>query len=336
MTWSKFTKDNIKIFKTCKYTLKSNNILYKSIRNKRDDIKLFIRQNKIYYNITKLENLDKYKSKINSYSDAYFVDRKNVIKELKNLSVIYEIKWDNNIIIIQTTDNDFINIRKRLRIIIYMIEYLKKMSEYSDNIYIYLVLTKLNKKFSTNHIMDVENANSGYTNINDNENYIFIWRYEEFEKVLFHELMHLFNLDTRNHMFDNHINIKGETSYFEAITDFWGIFYYIIFISLITKVQIKLLLELELGFIRNQAMQLNNLLMLKDWQVKPNKIITQKTAAFSYYIIKYLLFEYALIHSLYDYNIDPNTLINKVLKIGFKTIPYKKIDSARMTLLQLL
>jgi hypothetical protein len=339
MAWSKFTKDNITLFKKYKYILHSNNILLEAIKKERQNIIRFIKSYKKFdFIITKLNNTSTQYNNINnnikSYADGYFVDKINVMKSIKDLNTMYRIQWNNNMIIIKTTIYDFSNIRKRLKLIILMIEYLKsKAKNHNKSINIYLVLTKLNKLFPEDKYMDIKNANSGYTDFS--ENIIFIWRHEEFEKVLFHELIHLFNLDTRDHNYDKHIDIDGEDMICEAITDFWGIFYHTIYISLISRVQIKLLLELELGFIRNQAMTLNTIYGLDDWKIKPNNMIQQNTSAFSYYIVKYLLFEYSLHNMMSLYNDDPNKMIKEILNNGFIMKPYIKINSSRMTLLQL-
>jgi hypothetical protein len=180
--------------------------------------------------------------------------------------------------------------------------------------------------------MGIKNANSGY---NDSSNdVIFIWREEEFEKVLFHELMHNFNLDKRHDPVHKIINTSGPHLYYEALTDFQGIIYHLIYLSLITHKKIKTLLEYELGFIRNQAMNLNDIWKLGNWNKSPKNLIEQKTAAFSYYILKYLMFDYFLI---YPFNSSENyeTILNNILNNGFTMVPFKKIDSSRMTLLQL-
>lgn len=339
MTWSKFTKDNISLFKKYKYILQSNNILLLSIKKERQNIIRFIRSSKkINITITKLDNtIHEYNNRFKKYADAYFVDRMNVLNSMNSLDAMYMIQWDNNMIMIKTTTYDFSNIRKRLKLMILMIEYIKnKANNHTKPINIYMVLTKLNKLFPEDNFMDVKNANSGYTDFS--KNIIFIWRHEEFEKVLFHELIHLFNLDTRHHSYDKYIDIDGDDMICESITDFWGIFYHTIYISLISRVQIKLLLELELGFIRNQAMVLNTIYGLDDWNKKPNNVIQQNTSAFSYYIIKYLLFEYSLHNkmSLHNEKLQPNKMIKGILNNGFIMKSYIKIDSSRMTLLQLL
>jgi hypothetical protein len=90
-------------------------------------------------------------------------------------------------------------------------------------------------------------------------------------------------------------------------------------------------LELEFNFIKNQAFTLNSLLGLNSWETKPNKVIKQLTAGFSYYIIKYLLFLHSLNHDITN-NL---TTLDTVLSKGFIQEDYINVNSARMTLLSL-
>ena len=328
MVWSEFTRENLIIFSKYKYLLNQNNTLLKYIKDERIKIIDFIIKNKLSsITITKLDTCnDFYK-----YVKSNFVDKEDLLKDMKTLNYIYEIKWNNNFIIINSEDE--IKLSKKLKIIIYMIEYLKEITQNKKDVKIYLILSRLEKFFpKDSKIMGIKNANSGY---NDSSNdIIFIWRKEEFEKVLFHELIHNFNLDKRHDHVDDIINTTGPHLYFEALTDFRGIIYHLIYLSLITRKKIIRLLEYELGFIRNQAMRLNNIWELGDWHKIPENIIEQKTAAFSYYILKYLIFEYFLINE-FDLSEDYETILNKVLHKKFKIVEFIEFDSSRMTLLQL-
>ena len=120
----------------------------------------------------------------------------------------------------------------------------------------------------------------------------------------------------------------------------YAILYHIIYISIITKIELKILLELEISYIKNQAMKLNNFFNLQNWKNKPNKYINQNTSAFSYYILKYLLFEYLLTlqdYDIYTYLNDINyeDLLNKILNKPFNQKEFINLDSMKMTLLQL-
>lgn len=328
MIWSNFTKKNLKLFTKFKFLLDNDNLLVKYIKNERNNIKNFIKKNKNYK--IKLEKINSCKE-IYKFTNSRFVDKQNLLKDMKELNNIFKITWNNNFIIINSNKN--IKINNRIKLIIFIIEYLKEKTNNNKDIKIYLILSRLEKYFPLDSkIIDVQNANSGYND--SSNNIIFIWRKEEFEKVLFHELMHNFNLDKRHTHIHNIINIDGPHLYFEAYTDFIGIIYHLIFLSLITNKKIITLLEYELGFIKNQALTLNNI--VGNWIDTPNILIEQKTASFSYYILKYKIFEY-FIYNEFSELINYNDIINKVLnnKLNININDFIKLNSSRMTLLQL-
>ena len=327
MPWSKFTKNNLKLFTKFKLSLDDNNSLVKYIIKERNDIKKFIKEKYKTFSIT-LEKIAKHDD-VFKFAKAKFVDTENLLKDMKCLNNIFKITWNNNSIIIITEEE--IKINNRIKLIVFIIEYLKQKTNNNKDVKIYLILSRLEKKFPLNSkIMGVKNANSGY---NDSiNNIIFIWRKEEFEKVLFHELIHNFNLDKREQDVHDIINCNGPHLYFEAYTDFLGIIYHLIYLSLITNKKIISLLEYELGFIKNQALTLNNI--LGNWIESPNILIEQKTAAFSYYILKYLLFEYFMKNEFNDLT-NYNEILDNVLSNKFKIDRFIKLESSRMTLLQL-
>ena len=99
---------------------------------------------------------------------------------MKKLTVIYKISWNNNLIIL-FTENE-IDLLRRIKIIVFIIEYLKEKTQNNKKVKIYLVLSTLEKQFPTDtKIMGIKNANSGYNDTS--KDIIFIWRKEEFEKV---------------------------------------------------------------------------------------------------------------------------------------------------------
>lgn len=357
MTWSQFTKDNIQIFYNNKYNLDQNNKLLNLLRTERNNINQFIKNNKININIKLLKNkeiteLDK---KIKKYSNVFWV-QDNLTDNINNLDINCLITWEtfsikqkNKITLIKPSllnETTYINkfyiktdrktlykFLKRIKYMILLFEYLKTKTNDNRKIEIYLILSKLEKIYPLdNSIIDVPNVNSGYTDLL--EDYIFVWRQEEFEKVLIHEMIHFLNLEKRDH-FNRSFrlpNIKGHVDFHEAFTDFWGILYHLIYINIVTNKSIKLLFEIELSFIKNQAKQMNNYMNLGTWNNSPNILVKQKTPAFSYYIVKYLLFEYLLNNDIHDnYHDTIIYALNKKL-INENII---NINSSRMTLLQL-
>lgn len=336
MSWSKFTLDNMNCIKSTLYNLSNDSKLLISIKLEKNKIKQFIKENTIVITIKKLELNDviKLEKKLIEYANPNWVDKKSLIENFPTLDENYLITWSINKIHIRCNKSKIKSILERINTIIYLLEYIRmKSNNQNIEMDIYIVLSDLIKLFPENNkIIGIKNANTGYTDFQ--KNIIFIWRYEEFEKVLFHEAIHIFHLDKKDDHVDHIADINGPHNYCEAITDVLGIYYHIIFISLITRVKIKTLLELELSFIRNQAMTLNDYFGLGNWKCKPKKVIKQSTSVFSYYILKYLIFEYFINNDINETK-DYNELLQKSLKQGFTIKPYNKIKSLRMSLLQL-
>ena len=352
MSWSDFTIENVKHFKKNKIRINKQTPLLIAIKIERNNIKKFIKKfSKLHIKINQVKQPDIkiINKKISSYSNVDWVDSTSLKNDLSNLDKIYEITWltpvdpniNNNLVnnsenkmYIQTTNNIIEKIVKRLKILIFIGEYLKYKTNNTNKVFnIFLILSNLKRFFPDNNkkIM-VKHVNGGYTDTE--KDIIFVWRYEEFEKVFIHEVIHYFDMDSRHQHVNIDIKIDGPTSFYEAITDFWAIFYHLIYLSLITRLPILNLLELELSFIENQAMMLNNHFNLGNWNDQLTNIILQSTPAFSYYILKYLLFKYFLENKLIDIN-DYNTLINKITSNGLVSKPFIKLESARMSLLQL-
>jgi len=268
--WSKFTKNNFDKLKNIMCNkLKDNNILVKKLKE-------------IRYGITNIPNLNYKisKTKINleqiiNMASSKWVD-KMLTKNLDTLLYDYQIEWDNNIIYLKCTEEKFNNFINRLPIFLKILDYIKNKSPI--NITMYLILSPLKKNIDSHKHIKPKNINSGYTDLLDN--YIFIWREEEFEKVCFHEIMHLYNLDHRDENLDS---INNHESLYEAITDFKAICFNIIYISILTKKKIASLLSLEQCFINNQANIINKLI---DNNIKCH------SPAFAYFILKALIFNY--------------------------------------------
>jgi len=345
MNWSKFTRDNIKLFK--KYKLLNESKLVKLFRTERDTIKKFIKtypKLSIKIEIIKKNKVNDLDKKLCNFADTPWVDTKLVINEMNNLDISYLYQWKS---ILDSNDKPSLNyiyvksnklvqksMNKKIKLIVYIIEYLKHKNQHTNiPVNMYLVLTNLKKKFpKNNQSMGIKNANTAYTDFS--KNIIYIWRKEELEKVIFHEISHYLDMDKRDHHVEHIANINGPHSYYEAITDFYGIMYHLIFVSFLSKISLKLLLELELGFIKNQAMYLNEYLKLGNWKNSIDNIIKQTTPAFSYYIIKFMIFEYLIYNDLIK-NHQYNNLITNITNIGFVQYPYIKIKSSRMTMIQL-
>lgn len=319
---SQFTKSHLKDFVKNKYKVNNNCSLLKYILDEKHNIISFIKRSDYKFNFNKIDLLPM-KKRLKSYTNSEWVLNEQVNKYIDSNEIMYNINWgDNNIYVV--CDN-FEILKERLIILIYIIEYLKHKAKFNKKYEIYLILTDLVKQFPNNdEIVKVKHVNTGYTNFSNN--IIFIWRFEEFEKVLLHEVIHYTNFFDHDININHDLHIKGPESYYEAVTDLWAIIYNCIYISLMTKLKLKYIFMIELGFVRNQALAL--------YDHFDNNII-QETPAYSYYIIKYMLFNYLIIN-----NKLPDTINDKIISESVKENilvdnKYIKLDSLRMTLFEL-
>jgi len=276
--------------------------------------------------------------KIEKLADTQWVD-KDMLNNLDSLKSNKKIMWTyrkiNHTIYIKSTKDKFKSFKNRLHILINCLNYIydKKPIKEERPLNMYLILTPL-KKIANNIIIGPKNINSGYTDFISNE--ILIWREEEFEKVIFHEMVHYMDLDVRNMSFSDdelpHI-IDGPKSYYEAFTDVWGVTYYLVYLSIVTNKSINSLFEIEYQFMKNQAHFFNDFFGLKNWGNK--KEIKQTSPAFTYFIIKFLLFKTIVETNDISLMEKPKEALSKIFDNGFKQEKYENLNSARMTLLQL-
>lgn len=314
--WSTFTNINFNKIKINKF----NKLFIKKIKSIRKEI-IDIKDVNYTYTITQISNniIDKLKK-------SPWVSTKLTYEYLP-----YEvnIKWDNNNIYIKTTEQKFNNFLNRLPIFLKILNYINKNN---DNIEIYLILSNLKKNINRYEIISPHHINSGYTNLLTK--LIFIWREEEFEKVCFHEVIHLLDQDHRNENINIKTNINGPTSFHEAITDFKAIIFNIIYISLITKIKLKILFSFEYSFIKNQSNYIYDILQITQ---------IQKSPAYSYFILKYFIFKYfnncyfnkKLFDDIFYKNINYKKLILYIKNYNINNINYINFNSARMTLFEL-
>ena len=314
--WSQFTNETFNKIKINKF----NKLFIKKIKSIRSEI-INIPDVNYTFNITRVPN------------DIYDTLKSSVwvSKKLTYDYLTYEvnIKWNNNNIYIKTTEEKFNRFLKRLPLFLKIINYMNKVN---NNINIYIILSDLKKQINEYEIISPDHVNSGYTNLLTK--LIFIWREEEFEKVCFHELIHLLDKDHRHEHVDIETNITGPESYYEAITDFKAIIINIIYISLITKIKLKVLFSFEYSFIRNQSKYIYDILQIKK---------TQQSPAYSYFILKYFIFKYFnssyFNEKLFDdiFYKDKNylLLIDKIKDYKIINTFYINFNSARMTLFEL-
>ena len=326
---SEFTKEYLIKMKKYKYNLSKSSYFMRFVYSEYNNILSFINSINLNLNINIVNDLTPMFNK--NMSDGYYVMSNEVIyfnnNNISTLVINYDTLEGSNYIYIKYDNNVSKNkILEKLILLIKIIEYLKFKVRSNNKFEIYLSLSKLTKYFPDNEIIGVKHVNSGFTD--HNKKIICVWRYEEFEKVLIHEVIHYTNFfyhDYNNININN--NIIGNDLHFEAITDFWAIIYHSIYVSIYLNKSVRKILEFELGFIRNQSMILNK------YFTKYNE---QLSNAYSYYILKYRLFDYIIKNNIIiDNDIINNSFLQNVVHYPFEKHDYLNIKSARMTLFQI-
>lgn len=273
--------------------------------------------------------------KIKKLIDTEWVDPE-VINSLDELKINQKITWTYKNIkhtIFLKSSKEIEYMKPLLNVLNYIHD--QKQIKEDRPIKMYLILTHLKKIPPTTNTVGVKNVNSGYTDFSTNE--ILVWREEEYQKVIFHEMIHYMDLDVRNMAFEDkdlpHY-IDGPKSYYEAFTDIWGNIYYFIYLSIVTGKSANSLFQIEYQFMKNQANLFNNIFGLKDWSNK--EIIKQNTPAFTYYILKFLIYKELIKKQKLEILSYPRELLEKILNDKFIEEKYMNLNSTRMTLIQII
>ncbi len=216
------------------------------------------------------------------------------------------------------------------------------ISNKSKKIIIHLLLTSAKKKFEKNKILTAKNTNSGFTYVNRND--IFIFRKEEFAKVIIHELMHhdklIHNDDFTNankKELLNHFGISEDTILIlnEAIIEFWATLIHLAFVSCKYKINYLNLYEYELNYSLYKTYQI-----LKLKEKNKDKIWCDKCNIYAYIVFKTILLkninEFLQIYT-YPYDnskitnfiIEKSEFLNELLKNPPKN-PIVKINSQKI------
>tara|TARA_B100001057_G_scaffold165589_1_gene166272 strand:- start:22388 stop:23419 length:1032 start_codon:yes stop_codon:yes gene_type:complete len=111
-------------------------------------------------------------------------------------------------------------------IIIFLLNYTKSVKD----LHIDIFLTDFKKELPVKEaLLDVLNINSGYSYGDNNNSYIVIYRYEEWYKVLIHELFHALDLDFSSMPFPrtkekmkNYFNINSNYNLYETYCESWA------------------------------------------------------------------------------------------------------------------
>lgn len=284
-------------------------------------------------------NLIETKNKLKSYFTGDF-NIKDVIDYIDNITDIYEFTNTNITVIVYYNKKEKIDFDFIRRVINRGITILK-----DKIIKIILLLSPAKKILETNKVLSPNNANSGFTFISSNE--IFIFRKEEFPKVILHELIHHDkNIQNNNFKQENKqlllskFNIRPDCKLIlnETIIELWATIIHLSFVSKEYKVDFKQLLQTELAYSLFKCHQLFEI-----QKKQPNQLWYDKCNIYCYIIFKTILFYYHKeLTKIYTYPYDDTKITNflishsklKAIKRNpyFQLTPTKRIQRASNSL----
>lgn len=221
------------------------------------------------------------------------------------------------------------------------------------DIEIKLFLSKKEKKIGKHKFLGRDEVNSGLTSFG-NIKKIIIYREEEIEKVLLHELVHYLNID--NYIMDKNINNlincnfniheNSGINFFEAYTESIAFTTNLISNSILSTIDYKILLDLELKFSILQYSKILKFYRAKKSFFSKSSCVTktsdwiEKSSILSYYILKLgsiFNLDFFINKYMFSKNFDIieyyNYIINNLEKIKtVDDITLNKTRSLRMTL----
>jgi hypothetical protein len=261
----------------------------------RDDIYKFISmQDSEYsikpYNITKKE--------INDNITGKYIIRDIVTKEINMMKYHYIVTFENGTIKISSHKPIYSSDKLKYIVMIanFLHNYMK--SKYKLNAYIYLTNLKKTINEKDNSYFGVPEVNSGYCSF-DNKiaTKLVVWRKEDSIKVFIHEMIHYFKFD--NHFINKFKSInsivnsivkpiqitKNNDNSFEAFTDYYAITIYCIMLYMLDKNTHYNI------YYNDMILYTENLCKTIYYHTNDiNNIINNDSNVFSYYVLKYGLF----------------------------------------------
>jgi len=261
------------------------------------------------------------KTKLKSYFKGSFYI-KEVIDYITKITDIYEYTNKNiSVIVYYNKNNDKIDFEFIKRVINRGITIIN-----NKQIKITLLLTSAKKILEYNKVLTPFNVNSGFTFINNNE--IFIFRKEEFPKVIIHELLH-HDINIHNDDFKDSnkiklykhfkINPKCKLILNECIIEFWATFTHLSFVSKEYNINFEKLIAIEINYSLFKCYQL-----LEIQKKQLNNLWYDECNIYSYIVFKtILLYYHSKLLNVYSYPYDDTKITdflieNSKLKINKK------------------
>lgn len=272
--------------------------IYKNFKTQYSQIKniqIFYKKFKINPNEIPITSSYFFPSEIQNYIKKYLYILDYYEIKLKNKNINLKIYKNNQGILY----NKKIDILKVILIISLLLSYSNLKCEKDININIFFTPFKKKLPHMANLSIDPVHVNTGFTIPNCyGNNEITIYRYEEWIKVMTHELIHNLNLDFST-MNINDIKTKLQKKYyinskfdlFETYTEVWAEIIYIALISFIPFDKINNEKEFLKNF--NNTMDIEKQYSInqanKIFKFYENKEYYENTNVFCYYILKSLL-----------------------------------------------
>lgn len=296
------------------YTLNQHNIDLKTIKNDiKNNDKLINIYNKIYNNVGRKEICD-------IFCNNTFVSI-DVLTELETNDLI-NVTVNNEDLYLSVYYYDIKNVDVYLTNIIRIIKIIKNINTHFNHknikFNVIMFLGNCTKNFSGS-VITPYNINSGSSIVNI---YASVWRKEEYEKVLIHELLHFIEtdficdstIDLQNKISDL-IKYEGINSCNESYNETMAGIINMCYKSIKHDININKIYEIELNFLYIQSAKMIMFFNGENIADLFNKKITikQTTSALSYILFKMILF-----HNIFS-------TVDFIEKINFKCNTMDKI-----------
>lgn len=256
--------------------------------------------------------IDKEKFKA-EFKDPYKIQE--IIDYIDEITDEYHYEYKNIIIdVYYRKKKDKLDIKKLERVV----KRCQQIANEKKVFKVILLLSPAKKLINTHKILTAENANSGFTFPSRNEIYIF--REEEYPKVLLHELIHHIELvDNQNYKESNkmalrrHFNITDDTILIlnETIVEMWALILHLLFISREYNLDFKELFDIESKYSLFKTYQI-----LKLRETYKNKKWCDRCNIYSYIVFKTIILMniHEFLNKIYSYPYDDTKVANFIIQ----------------------
>lgn len=254
----------------------------------------------------------------------------NEIQNNFNYLNYFEAKYKTNILqIYYYNDSPKINFYDLQLKIIKIFSVMEYFNINNKKIVYNLALTKFEKKINNQELeIGPDTVNSGFTSFYLNSDPIIsIFRKEESDRLVIHELIHCLRLDFENFSKINDVILKEMNifqdakyiNFFEAYTDSVAIIFNSVLNSILCFKDLNNVFYTELKYVEDTALLILNHFNLKDInqlfkKQKKNKIY-QKTSVLSYYLLKLGLL--SDVDNFLRINLKKKIDVNRALKLYY-------------------